>query len=572
MTTPFEADGLAMPIESSCADVAAAAIVSADAATPAQASGFATLGLVSPLLAAVAELGFTQPTAVQAQAVPAALAGGDWMVSSQTGSGKTAAFLLPLLQRLLSAPAMAEGRVSTPRAVVLCPTRELAQQVADDAIALMRGVVLALKTTGKHDSFKQSARGLRVATVVGGVPYGKQIFDLRGAQLLVATPGRLLDLHERGQIRLDQAQALVVDEADRMLDLGFADDLAAIHDLTSSREQTMMYSATFAPRIMALAARVMRDPQRLALASAQDRHADITQTLHWADNLAHKEKLLDHWLRDAALDQAVVFASTQADTETIAESLQQKGHAAVALHGAMPQSTRNRRLQNLRDGRVRVLVATDVAARGIDVPSISHVINFGLPMKAEDYVHRIGRTGRAGRSGTAVTIAEHRERHKIRQIEQYTNQQITASEIAGLEPQVRPQARPAGGPRRGGPGGNRGGFRGHGGGHGGGYGGQGGGQGGFGGPRGGGDNRFAPRDGGDRFAPRDGGDRFAPRDGGFRGHGHGGDRFAPRDGGFRQGHGGHGGQGHGGQRRDGATSGFAKAPRTAPRKSGFGSR
>ncbi|WP_423281942.1 DEAD/DEAH box helicase [Caldimonas sp. KR1-144] len=515
-------------------------------AAAAEPNGFATLGLVPPLLAAVAELGFTRPTPVQAQAVPAAMAGGDWMVSSQTGSGKTAAFLLPVLQRLLSAPAPAESKVSTPRAVVLCPTRELAQQVAADAVDLMRGVVISLKTTGKHDAFKQSARGLRVASVVGGVPYGKQIFDLRGAALVIATPGRLLDLHERRQIRLDQVQALVVDEADRMLDLGFADDLAAIHELTAEREQTLMYSATFAPRIMALAARVMREPQRLALASAQDRHTDITQTLHWADNLAHKEKLLDHWLRDAGLDQAVVFASTQVDTETIAEALQQKGHAAVALHGAMPQSVRNRRLQNLRDGRIRVLVATDVAARGIDVPSISHVINFGLPMKAEDYVHRIGRTGRAGRSGTAVTIAEHRERHKIRQIEQYTNQPMTASEIAGLEPQVRPQPRPQG-PRRGAPGGPRGGHRG---------------QGGFGGPRGG--DRFGgPREGGERFASREGGERFVPRDGG--------DRFAPRDGGFRQGHGGHG-QGHGGARRDGATSGFAKAPRTAPRKSGYGSR
>lgn len=546
MTTLFEADGLAMPLSFE-SDAATTDAVTPAAAAPAEASGFATLGLVSPLLAAVAELGYTQPTAVQAQAVPAAMAGGDWMVSSQTGSGKTAAFLLPLLQRLLSAPAAPESKVSTPRAVVLCPTRELAQQVADDAIGLMRGVVIGLKTSGKHDAFKQSARSLRIASVVGGVPYGKQIFDLKGATLVVATPGRLLDLHERRQIRLDQVQALVVDEADRMLDLGFADDLAAIHDHTASREQTLMYSATFAPRIMALAARVMRDPQRLALASAQDRHSDITQTLHWADNLAHKEKLLDHWLRDAGLDQAVVFASTQVDTEAIAEALQQKGHAAVALHGAMPQSVRNRRLQNLRDGRIRVLVATDVAARGIDVPTISHVINFGLPMKAEDYVHRIGRTGRAGRSGTAVTIAEHRERHKIRQIEQYTNQPMAASVIEGLEPQIRPQA-----PRRPAPGGGRGGPRG--------------GHGGFGGPRGG--DRFGgPREGGERFAPREGGERFAPRDGG--------DRFAPRDGGFRQGQG-HGnshgnGPAHGGPRRD-ATSGFAKAPRTAPRKSGYGSR
>lgn len=397
-------------------------------------STFEQLQLCAPLLQAVASLGFTQPTHVQAQAIPAALAGGDWMVSSQTGSGKTAAFLLPVLHRLLQAGPAQATRVATPRAVVLCPTRELAQQVCADAIDLMRGVSEALRTEAKQHPLRDALRTLRVATVVGGMPFGKQLYDLRGAQLVIATPGRLLDLHSRGQIVLDQTQVLIVDEADRMLDLGFADDLAAIQDATATREQTLMFSATFAPRIMALATQVMRKPGRLELATAQDVHADITQTLHWADNIGHKHKLLEHWLRDAEVDQAVVFASTQGDTELIAEALQQQGHSAIALHGAMPQSVRNRRLQNVRDGRVRVLVATDVAARGLDVPSISHVINFGLPMKAEDYVHRIGRTGRAGRSGTAITIAEHRERGKIRAIEAYTRQPIQPSVIAGLEP------------------------------------------------------------------------------------------------------------------------------------------
>jgi superfamily II DNA/RNA helicase len=397
-------------------------------------SSFETLGLAAPLLHAVSALGFTEPTKVQAEAIPAAMQGGDWMVSAQTGSGKTAAFLLPMLHRLLNAGAPAQTKVASPRAVVLCPTRELAQQVASDAIDLMRGVGDAMRADSKHHPLRDAARGLRVATVVGGMPFGKQLFDLRGAQIVVATPGRLLDLHARGQIRLDATAVLVVDEADRMLDLGFAEDLAAIHDATAAREQTLMFSATFAARIMALAARVMRQPGRLELATAHDVHTDITQTLHWADNVGHKHKLLEHWLRDADMDQAVVFASTQVDTEALAEVLQQQGHSAVALHGAMPQAVRNRRLQGLRDGRIRVLVATDVAARGLDVPSISHVINFGLPMKAEDYVHRIGRTGRAGRSGTAITIAEHRERGKIRAIEAFTRQPIAASVIAGLEP------------------------------------------------------------------------------------------------------------------------------------------
>jgi superfamily II DNA/RNA helicase len=406
------------------------------------ASNFESLGLAAPLLHAVTQLGFTAPTSVQEQAIPAALKGGDWMVSSQTGSGKTAAFLLPMLHRLLNAGAVEQTRVATPRAVVLCPTRELAQQVTADAIDLMRGVGEALRAEAKQHPLRDAARGLRIATIVGGMPFGKQLFDLRGAQLVVATPGRLLDLHSRGQIRLDATQVLVVDEADRMLDLGFAEDLAAIAEATAQRDQTMMFSATFAPRIMALASKLMRSPGRLELATAHDVHTDITQTLHWADNMGHKQALLEHWLRDAEVDQAVVFASTQVDTEAIAEALQQQGHSAVALHGAMPQAVRNRRLQNVRDGHVRVLVATDVAARGLDVPSISHVINFGLPMKAEDYVHRIGRTGRAGRSGTAITIAEHRERGKIRAIEAFTRQPIEASVIVGLEPTPQ-KARPA---------------------------------------------------------------------------------------------------------------------------------
>ena len=431
-------------------------------------NGFVKMGLAPELLQAVKDMGFTQPTVVQEKTIPLAMQGQsegakfiDLMVSSQTGSGKTAAFLLPVLHTLLKqqadavtkeredferacAEAAAKGeaapkrpkrkdptssrnfKAATPGALVLCPTRELAQQVAHDAIDLVR-----------------HCRGLRIANVVGGMPYQLQIAKLQNADLVVATPGRLLDLQRSMQLKLDQVQFLVVDEADRMLDLGFADDLAEVNQLTIERKQTMMFSATLAPRIQQLATRVMRQPQRVQIDNPQDRHQNIKQVLFWADNAQHKRKLLDHWLRDTTINQAIVFASTQIECDGLANDLQQDGFSAVALHGALNQGIRNRRLMALREGHVQILVATDVAARGIDVPTVTHVFNFGLPMKAEDYTHRIGRTGRAGRDGLAVTLAEFRDRRKIFDIEAYTRQQFKSEVIPGLEPQQRfPDARP----------------------------------------------------------------------------------------------------------------------------------
>ncbi len=462
------------------------AVVATEATTP---NPFAALGLAPELVQAVTDLGFTQPTLVQNAAIPKAMQGGhakgytDLMVSSQTGSGKTAAFLLPVLHTLLEQQAEEEAREraewdrlvqeaaasgkpapkkpkrknpllarhfkpTVPGALVLCPTRELAQQVAHDAIDLV-----------KH------CRGLRIANVVGGIPYQVQIAKLQNANLVVATPGRLLDLQRSGQIKLDEVKFLVVDEADRMLDLGFADDLAEVNQLTMNRHQTMMFSATFAPRIQTLAARVMREPQKVQIDTPQEKHSSIEQKLFWCDSPQHKRQLLDHWLRDASIDQAIVFASTQIECDALAEELQQVGFSAVALHGALSQGLRNRRLMALRDGRVQILVATDVAARGIDVPTITHVFNFGLPMKAEDYTHRIGRTGRAGRKGLAVTMAEFRDRRKIGEIEAYSQQRIDTHTIPGLEPKKpvyedrgdrRPGGRGRGAPFRGND--NRGGF------------------------------------------------------------------------------------------------------------------
>ncbi|OYQ39882.1 DEAD/DEAH box helicase [Rhodoferax sp. TH121] len=510
MTDAFEvtgefapAENLSVPANTVETTGETAELDAADAVETVEApNGFVELGLNPALVQACKDLGYTQPTVVQSKAIPLAMGSAatkdqaskfiDLMVSSQTGSGKTAAFLLPVLHTLLSqiaqaeaderaeferltAEALAKGepapkrpkrkdptnarnfKAPSPGALIVCPTRELAQQVAHDAIDLV-----------------QHCRGLRVANIVGGMPYQLQIAKLQNANLVVATPGRLLDLQRSMQIKLDQVQFLVVDEADRMLDLGFSDDLAEINQLTIARKQTMMFSATFAPRIQQLAARVMREPQRVTIDSPQEKHANIKQVLHWADNAQHKRKLLDHWLRDTNINQAIIFASTQVECDGLANDLQQDGFDAVALHGALSQGLRNRRLMALRQGQVQFLVATDVAARGIDVPTITHVFNFGLPMKAEDYTHRIGRTGRAGRDGLAITFAEMRDRRKIFDIEAYSRQPIKPEVIPGLEPQQRaPESRPSfggrgrgdfqprdrkfGGPREGGfGGGNRG--------------------------------------------------------------------------------------------------------------------
>ena len=465
-----EPTGFTEPLEVLANDDAAPAVSEPASLEP---NGFEKMGLAPELLQAVRDMGFTQPTVVQEKTIPLAMQGRDaqnqsakftdLMVSSQTGSGKTAAFLLPVLHTLLQqrelaaaqereeferacAEAASRGeaapkrarrkdptssrnfKAATPGALILCPTRELAQQVANDAIDLVR-----------------HCRGLRIANVVGGIPYQLQIARLQNADLVVATPGRLLDLQRSMQLKLDQVQFLVVDEADRMLDLGFADDLAEVNQLTIERKQTMMFSATLAPRIQQLATRVMRQPQRVQIDNPQDKHQNIKQVLFWADNAQHKRKLLDHWLRDTSINQAIVFASTQIECDGLANDLQQDGFSAVALHGALNQGLRNRRLMALREGHVQILVATDVAARGIDVPTITHVFNFGLPMKAEDYTHRIGRTGRAGRDGLAVTLAEFRDRRKIFDIEAYTRQQFKAEVIPGLEPQQRfPDSRPGG--------------------------------------------------------------------------------------------------------------------------------
>jgi superfamily II DNA/RNA helicase len=392
---------------------------------------FAELGLNPLILKAVEATGYTEPSPVQAQAIPAALTGADLLVSAQTGSGKTAAFLLPSLCRLTE-PAHVSG--NGPRILVLTPTRELAQQVEK-----------AARTYGNE------LRRLRTVSLVGGSPYALQLKMLsQPVDVVVATPGRLMDHMERGRIDFSRLEVLVLDEADRMLDMGFIDDIQAIVDRTPKTRQTLLFSATLDGVVGKLAREMTRDPQRIEVVPCETRQAQIDQQLLFVDDHGHKTRLLDHLLTDVALQQALIFTATKAGAEELTGSLQERGFAAEALHGDMPQHKRNRTLQRLREGRTKVLVATDVAARGIDVVGISHVINFDAPRQAEDYVHRIGRTGRAGRSGVAVTMLGFRDRHLQRSIERYTGQAIRIEVIAGLEPRARSDRDAPRGPRPGG--------------------------------------------------------------------------------------------------------------------------
>ena len=384
---------------------------------------FSELGLDPAVLLALNSVGYEHPTPVQAKTIPAALAGQDLLVSSFTGSGKTAAFLLPSLTRL-TAPAAVSGR--GPRILVLTPTRELALQVEK-----------AARTYGAK------LPRLKVACLVGGMPYPLQLKQLQApVDIVVATPGRLLDHLERGRIDFKRLEVLVLDEADRMLDMGFIDDIETIVGRTPDTRQTLMFSATMDGVVGTLAKKLTRDAKRIEIASTPELKANIDQRMMFVDSLSHKNKLLDHLLRDVKIDQALVFTATKRSADELSDTLREQGFLANALHGDMSQGQRNRTLKGLRDGRTRVLVATDVAARGIDVAGISHVINFDAPRQAEDYVHRIGRTGRAGRSGFAVTLINPSERRLVRDIERYTGQTVPVDTIPGLEPTIR-EERPA---------------------------------------------------------------------------------------------------------------------------------
>ena len=375
---------------------------------------FADLNLDKNILSAVRSEGYESPTPIQAQAIPFALEGRDIMASAQTGSGKTAAFLLPTLQRLTK---RSEKPGKGPRALVLTPTRELAAQVEKNALA-----------------YAKNMRWFRTVSIVGGASFGYQTRALsKPVDLIVATPGRLMDLMQSGKVDFDRLEVLILDEADRMLDMGFIDDIETIVEATPTDRQTLLFSATWDGAVGKLARKLTKNPEIIEVERVDDQ-GKIEEQLLYCDDMRHKNRLLDHILRDANIDQCVIFTSTKAMTEVIADELYEKGFAANCLHGDMPQGWRNRTLMDLRKGRCKILVATDVAARGIDVPTITHVINYDLPKQAEDYVHRIGRTGRAGRTGIAITFAEVNEYVKVHKIEKYIDRKLNEVTVEGMEP------------------------------------------------------------------------------------------------------------------------------------------
>ena len=380
---------------------------------------------------AVARKGYRTPSAIQQQCLPAVLAGRDVMAAAQTGSGKTAGFTLPILERLRHGPHARGGVV---RALVLTPTRELAAQVGENVEAY--GCYL----------------DLRSAVVFGGVKINPQISRLQGgADVLVATPGRLLDLQQQGALRLDRVEILVLDEADRMLDMGFIRDIRKLMALLPPRRQTLLFSATFSPEIRTLAQGLLHQPVLLQATPENRAAPTVEHRLHPCD-LARKPELLCHLSTSRDWRQVRVFARTKHGANRMAEKLCQAGLVAAAIHGNKSQGARTRALAGFKSGEVRVLVATDLAARGIDIHQLPHVINLDLPNQAEDYVHRIGRTGRAGHPGQAISLVAAEESELLRAIERLIGSRLPREEVPGFEPTVlsAPPLNLSGGRARGG--------------------------------------------------------------------------------------------------------------------------
>ena len=379
------------------------------------ATDFAVLGLSEPILKAVAAKGYSSPSPIQLQCIPAVLAGHDVMAAAQTGTGKTAGFTLPMLERLRHGP---HARAGVVRALVLTPTSELAAQVADSVTAYGRYL------------------DLRSDVVFGGVSANPQMQRLRrGADVLLATPGRLMDLHQQNALRLDRVEILVLDEADRMLDMGFIRDIRRILSLLPAKRQNLLFSATFSTEIRRLATGLLHNPVQLQATPENQAAPLVEQVIHPCD-MDRKGDLLSHLIRTNDWRQVLVFSRTKHGANRLAERLEKEGLGAAAIHGNKSQGARTRALAEFKSGEVRVLVATDIAARGIDIHQLPHVVNLDLPNVAEDYVHRIGRTGRAGQNGHAISLVAAEEHELLRAIERLVGSPLPRQEVSGFEPTV----------------------------------------------------------------------------------------------------------------------------------------
>ena len=414
------------PTDKTLVDDSEATAPTSDDANPSE-NGFTALGLSGSLLKSIVATGYTTPTPIQARAIPAALAGRDLLLSAQTGSGKTAAFVLPILHQLSELQAKEKAAEKTAsgkrgrqqpkvvQALILTPTRELANQVQD-----------SIRRYGS------AMKDLYSVPLVGGAAYSGQIRALKkGVQIIVATPGRLLDHINAQRVNLSDLTMLVLDEADRMLDMGFADDINAILEATPAHRQTIMSSATWDGPVGKIAESFTKDPERINI---KVETAHIDEKVYFCDNFDHKNKLLEHLICDPERGQAIIFTATKRSSEEVAERLQQWEHKACYLHGDLPQSKRNRIVSDLRSGKFDIVVATDVAARGLDLPNITHVFNYDLPRQVEDYVHRIGRSGRAGRTGIAINLCSRDDRRQFGNIARYLKRDINEAQVEGLEP------------------------------------------------------------------------------------------------------------------------------------------
>lgn len=386
---------------------------------------FDQLALHPDLLKSVSDLGFTEPSDIQIQAIPHILKGQDVMASAPTGTGKTAAFVLPALHLLSQSEA---GQGVGPRVLVLTPTRELAKQVSDNIYQLTK--YLRMRST----------------TIVGGMPYPPQIKALRQPlDFLVATPGRLIDHMNSGRIDFSRVELLILDEADRMLDMGFIDEVTRIATETPTTRQTLLFSATLEGQVKKVARALLKDPARIQVAGVKIKHDSITQHMLQADDFRHKRKLMEHVLSDKSVEQAIIFTATKKGADKLAEKLKDDGYACAALHGDMRQNMRRRVIEQMQSRRLKVLVATDVAARGLDIKTLSHVINFDMPMQAEDYVHRIGRTGRGGSTGSAYSLIGPQDWQLFYRVQKLLDTRYELTVIAGLEAQQERPKYSAGG-------------------------------------------------------------------------------------------------------------------------------